>query len=150
MDTAILHAIWFDCQDLSDSERTLLQALAYHCHNTYTCWPSVPRLARMIRRTERHTRRLLQSLEKAGYITIQERRGRGHSNLYILNRTQICQVLEKTGHPDVRSKPDTQMSPELLKEEERKKEETPEELLLRLGLTPGSGVWIASLNGHQK
>ena len=65
MDAEILHAIWFECKDLSDIERTLLQALAYHCHNTYTCWPSVNRLSRMIRRTQRHTRRLLINLEQA-------------------------------------------------------------------------------------
>jgi len=29
MDAEILHALWFDCHDLSDIERTLLQALAY-------------------------------------------------------------------------------------------------------------------------
>ena len=30
MDAEILHAIWFDCKDLSDSQHKLLLALAYH------------------------------------------------------------------------------------------------------------------------
>jgi hypothetical protein len=34
-------------------------------------------------------------------------------------------------------------------EEEREKEENPEALLLKLGLTRGSVVWIAAMNGHQ-
>jgi len=104
----------------------------------------------MIRRTQRHTRRLLINLERAGYISIQERRGRGHSNLYILNPTRICHISGKIGHPDVISKPDIWMSPEFKVEEERKKEENPEDLLLKLGLTRGSVVWTAAMNGHQK
>ena len=46
MDADILTAIWFECKDLSDIERTLLQALAFHCtHRTPTpAGPSVGRL----------------------------------------------------------------------------------------------------------
>jgi MarR-like DNA-binding transcriptional regulator SgrR of sgrS sRNA len=150
MDAEILHALWFDCHDLSDIQRTLLQALAYHCHHGNSCYPSVRRLALMIRRTHRQTQTLLRQLEKAGYITIIVRRGRGHSNLYTINMKPRLHISGKIRSLDFISKYEAQTSPELLKEEEKNKEETPEELLLRLGLTPGSGVWIASLNGHQK
>lgn len=144
MDADILTAIWFECKDLSDIERTLLQALAFHCHNSYTCWPSVGRLSIMIRRTERHTRRLLRILDEMSYISTEVQRGRNHSNLYTINRTRICPVSEKIGHGDVRSKSDMQVSPEFKEEEERKKEG----LLRHLGLEEGSEIWIASMNGH--
>jgi DNA-binding MarR family transcriptional regulator len=146
MDTEILSAIWFSCNDLSDSEHKLLLALAYHCHHSLSCWPSIPRLAQMIRRTERQTHTLLYRLEKKGYITIVVRKGRGHSNLYHLNRKRILPYLDKTGSPEFRSKPEVQTSDELLLEEERKKEG----LLRHLGLEEGSTVWIAAMNGHQK
>jgi MarR-like DNA-binding transcriptional regulator SgrR of sgrS sRNA len=150
MDAEIVHAIWFNCHDLPDIQRTLLQALAFHCHHTNSCYPSVPRLARMIRRTERQTQTLLRRLEKTGYITTIVRRGRGHSNLYTINTKYILHLFEKTRSPDFTSKGEAQTSPEFLKEEEKNKEENTEALLLRLGLTPGSTVWQACLNGHQK
>jgi MarR-like DNA-binding transcriptional regulator SgrR of sgrS sRNA len=124
----------------------LLQALAYHCHHTYSCFPSVGRLSRMIRRTERHTQTLLRRLENAGYITTVIRKGRGRSNLYTINPKRILHLLEKTRSLDFTSKGEAQTSPELLMEEERKKEK----FLLQLGRTPGSQVWIASMNGYQK
>ena len=150
MDTEILHAIWFECKDLSDAERNLLQALAHHCHHGLICWPSVQRLAKMIRRTERHARRLLRGLERKGYINVKVQSGRNHTNIITINRTRLCPPFGKTGHSYVPPKPDIWVSPELLMEEEREKEENPEGLLGWLGLTPGSGVWIAALNGHQK
>jgi helix-turn-helix protein len=151
MDSDILTAIWLDCKDLSDPERNLLQALAHHCHHkTYTCWPSVGRLSKMIRRTERHTRRLLRSLEEKEYISVKVQRGRNHTNLVTINRTRICPLFGKTGHSYDPSKPDIQVSAELLMEKEENKEENPEGLLGWLGLTPGSEVWIASMNGHLK
>jgi DNA-binding MarR family transcriptional regulator len=150
MDMEILSAIWFSCNDLNDSEHKLLLALAHHCHHSLSCWPSVPRLSQMIRRTERQTHTLLYRLEKKGYITIVVRKGRGHSNLYHLNRKRTLPYLDKTGSPEFRSKPEIQTSDELLLEEERKEEQNPEDLLLKLGLTRGSVVWIAAMNGHQK
>lgn len=122
MDNEILHAIWFDCPELSDTAQKLLLALHYHCHHSLTCWPSVGRLSVMIRRTERHTRRLLRSLEARGYIRTKVRRGRTHTSRYTLNRTRICQVLQERGHVGVPSKPDMEMSPEFLEEEEKKKD----------------------------
>jgi len=146
MDTEILTAIWFGCKDLSDIERTLLQALAFHCHNTYTCWPSVPRLAQMIRRTDRQTQTLLRRLEKAGYITTVVRRGRGHTNLYVINPKHILHLFEKIRSLDFTSKGEAQTSPKFLKEEEKNKEG----LLRHLGLEEGSTIWIAAMNGQRK
>ena len=144
MDAEILHALWFDCHDLSDSEHKLLLALAHHCHHSLSCWPSVGRLSQMIRRTERQTHTLLYQLKKKEYITIVVRKGRGHSNLYHLNRKRILPYLNKTGSPDFRSKPEVQTSDEFLLEEEKKKAL----LLEHLGITEGSELWIASMNGH--
>jgi hypothetical protein len=146
MDNEIVTAIWLECKDLTDIERTLLQALAYHCHNTYTCWPSVERLARMLRKTKRHTRRLLRMLEEKGYISVKVQSGRNHPNIYTINRTKLCPPSEKRGQGYVLSKEDKAMSPEFQLEKEGKKGQ----FLEHLGLTEGSTIWVAALNGHQK
>ena len=143
MDREIVSAIWFGCHDLSDTEHKLLLALAFH---ESPCWPSVRRLALMIRRKPRQTRSLLYQLQKQGYISILVQRGRGKSNLYTINRQKLLPILEKIGNPDCRSKSAIQIAPELKREKERKKEE----LLLRLGLTEGSSVWVAMMNGRGK
>ena len=90
----------------------------------------------------------LGQLERVGYIIIRPGRGRNHPNQYTLNLQKLLPVSKKTGSLDCMSKPAIAIAPELLREEEREKEETPEALLLKLGLTPGSQVWIASMNGH--
>ena len=120
MDAEILHAIWFDCKDLSDSQHKLLLALAYHGS---PCWPSIRRLAQMIRRTPRQTRTLLRELEKTGYVRIKIQRGRNKSNIYTLNRKRILPILEKIGNLDFLSKSEVQTSFELIEEKgERKKD----------------------------
>ena len=144
MDAENLHAIWFECKDLSDSQHKLLLALAYHCHHGLTCFP--PRLAVMIRKKPRQTRTLLWELARVGYITIKVQRGRGKSNLYTINRQKLLPVLPKIGSPDCRSRPAIAIAAELLMEEERKKEG----LLRHLGLEEGSTVWIAAMNGYLK
>jgi Helix-turn-helix domain len=150
MDAEILHAIWFECKDLSDTQHKLLLALAYHCHHGYTCFPSIPRLAAMIRRKRRQTHTLLHELERVGYITIQGGGGRKHPNQYTLKVQKLLHGSKKPGNNYCTSKRAIAIAPELLMEEEREKEENPEALLLKLGLTRGSVVWIAAMNGHQK
>jgi hypothetical protein len=81
MDLTVLHAIWFDCPDLSDTAHKLLLALAYHGN---PCWPAVERLATMIRRSERQTQYLLRQLEQEGYITVKKGRGRSKSSTYTI------------------------------------------------------------------
>ena len=102
MDNEILSAIWFGCKDLTDTEHKLLLALAHHANAVYSCWPSVPRLARMIRRQPRQTRTLLRKLERMGYLTIKIQHGRKKSNIYTLNRQKLLPVFQKTGNPDCR------------------------------------------------
>jgi MarR-like DNA-binding transcriptional regulator SgrR of sgrS sRNA len=144
MDPTILHALWFECPVLSDTQHKLLLALAYHCHHGVSCHPSVPRLARMIRRSVRQTRTLLRQLEQAGYLHVQGQRGRGHANTYTLNRQRILPVFSETGSVDCRSKPEVQTAAEFKQEKERT--DLPR-FLKRLGLTPGSDAWHAALNG---
>ncbi len=146
MDAEILHAIWFDCQDLSDSQHKLLLALAYHCHHGLTCFPSIPRLASMIRRKRRQTHTLLHELEQVGYITIQGGGGRKHPNQYTLNVQKLLHGSKKPGSPDCTFRRAIAIAPELILEEEKNKEG----LLRHLGLEEGSTVWIAAMNGHLK
>jgi Helix-turn-helix domain len=169
MDPEIVRAIWFDCPDLSDTAHKLLLALAYHCHHSPSCYPSVRRLSQMIRRSTRQTRSLLHQLEKAGYISISVHRGRRKSNAYTINRKLIPPVLPqngksmplifpKIGNPDCRSKSEVQTSPELEREEEREKTRAREEEIAKkakskefleyLGAKPDGVFSHSSLNGH--
>jgi|SRR5687768_5673576 len=100
MDLAILHAIWFDCPGLPDTAHKLLLALAYHGS---PCWPSVERLATMIRRSERQTQYLLRQLEQERYISVEKGRGRRKSNTYTIKV-----------QPGLRGKGATWTAPELL------------------------------------
>jgi len=142
MDTDIVAAIWFSCHDLTDTQHKLLLAIAYHGS---PCWPSVGRLAKMIRRTPRQTRILLRELEKLAYLKVKIQRGRDKSNIYTINRKRILPISGKIGNLGFLSKSEVQTSPELEEQKEKK-----EGLLRHLGLEEGSGVWIAAMNGHQK
>jgi hypothetical protein len=111
--------------------------------------------------------------EKAGYISISVRRGRGKSNTYTINRKSIPPVLPKNGksthpifskigNPDFLSKSEVQTSPELEREEERENTRAREEeeereirakaknFLNSAGLTRKSLIWQDSFNGDQE
>src|SRR5205823_1387569 len=100
------------------TEHKLLLAIAFHGS---PCWPSIPRLAKMIRRQPRQTRSLLRKLGQVGYLTIRIQKWRTKSNTYTINRQKLVPVLPKTGNEDCRSKPAIQTAAELKEEKEGKK-----------------------------
>jgi hypothetical protein len=61
--------VWKNCRDVDDSELLLLLAMADYAHdNGDGIFPSVPKLAYKIRRSDRQTQRLLHGLAERGII----------------------------------------------------------------------------------
>jgi hypothetical protein len=167
MSIKIMAEVWEHSQ-AKGSDLLLLLALADHADSVHAlCWPSVQRLALLIRMSERNTQYLLRKLEADGHIAIQLRGSSRRTNLYRIHRPW-CK--DYTGHkcadangctedgattvaPDPKSEP---------KPEEREKTHAREEgktavkvsetFLTRLGLVPGGEAWEAALqgNGHRR
>lgn len=80
----------FDHSEATGSDRLVLLALADHADDeTWSCWPSMQRIARKARLSESTTRRALQSLAASGRIRIERNGGLGYRddrrpNLYFL------------------------------------------------------------------
>lgn len=78
----LMTCIW-DATDVSGSELLVLLALADHANDAGICWPSLPRIAKRARLSERQTQRVIQKLASEGHIKILSKGdGRGHSTMY--------------------------------------------------------------------
>lgn len=72
---------------ISNAELRVLLALVAHAGPDNTCWPGVPRIARIVHVGERQARRVLKDLVKKGYVEKKLRRrddGACTSNVYRL------------------------------------------------------------------
>jgi hypothetical protein len=58
---------------LNPAEKLLLRSLVDFMGNSSECWPSLPRLAAEVGVSTRHIRRMLRSLEAAGWISTEHR-----------------------------------------------------------------------------
>jgi len=67
----------------SGSELLLLLAIADFCHDDGTgAWPSIQRLAKRTRQTERNTQLLIRKLSKMGELNVEPGGGRHNTNTY--------------------------------------------------------------------
>lgn len=92
--------------DTTGTERLVLLGIANHAdENGENAWPGVPTLARYAGVGERATRYALRSLEKAGHIVTESRKGgRVDSDpRYRTNRYRVVGVLESRGAQPCRS-----------------------------------------------
>jgi DnaD/phage-associated family protein len=72
------------------SKLLVLLALADHANDDGVCWPSIPRLAKRARISERQVKRIVQDLADSGDLEIVSRGdGRGHSTIYKLKGDTI-------------------------------------------------------------
>jgi hypothetical protein len=60
----------------------LLLALADHANDDGICWPSIKRLAERARVTERHAKRIVNTLVESGEVEIEQGGGRGRTTTY--------------------------------------------------------------------
>jgi hypothetical protein len=86
MSTKITTEVW-EHSSAKDSALLLLLALADHADSVHAqCWPSVARLARMIRKSERNTRYLLRKLEEGSHIAVKFKGSAHQTNVYQILR----------------------------------------------------------------
>lgn len=69
--------------------------LANHANDDGVCWPSIARIAKQCRVSERHVQRILATLEADGYLRRSQRPGR--SNLFMVGVTPASGVLFDVG-----------------------------------------------------
>ena len=81
------------------SELLMLLAIADHANDEGVAWPSIPTLAERCRVGKRMAIYILQKLERAGSIAIEQGRGRGNSSVYTVNMEKgaICCTLSTKG-----------------------------------------------------
>jgi hypothetical protein len=79
----LAHVLRFSNPQVSRAEHKLLMVLAYHAnHETGLAYPGRRRLAQELLITERHVKRLVQGLVKAGWLEVKPGQGRGHLSVY--------------------------------------------------------------------
>lgn len=84
MSIKLMAQVWDEAKS-SGSELLVLLALADHANDNGVCWPSIPRLAKRARLSERQTQRVIQKLHAQGYIEIISKGdGRSHPTVYRL------------------------------------------------------------------
>ena len=74
MSNKIRMQVWEQSQT-QDSERMLLLAIAEHAEDNGYAWPGIARLASMIKKSPRHTMRLIGNLEAAGELFVHRQNG---------------------------------------------------------------------------
>ena len=72
----------FDGGRLTCDGGVMLLALADHCDDAGTCYPSMERLGRKCRVEPRSARRIIRRLEEGGWITVDVGSGRKNCNVY--------------------------------------------------------------------
>lgn len=100
MSIPVMALVWTSTMT-DPTEVAILSCLASHANDDgESCFAGVPRIAKLVRRSERTVIRTLDSLEKAGWLEIERGNGRGSLTHYRLNVEQLkgCQdvTLSKT------------------------------------------------------
>jgi len=171
MSVKIMAEVWEHSQ-AKGSELLLLLALSHYADSVRAeCWPSVRRLALMIRMSERNTQYLLRKLAKDGHIAITLRGSPRKTNLYRVLRPwcKDCTGHEGAGAtgctvhgakafaPDPKSepKPEERERTRAREEEDVRKgnysgPEKIESFLRSAGILETSDIYQYSMNGHQK
>jgi hypothetical protein len=81
MSVHAVKAVW-DYSQHTGSALLMLLAVADHANADGMCWPSIPRLADMVRVSERQAKRLIADLVESGELAIKQGGGRGNTNVY--------------------------------------------------------------------
>jgi hypothetical protein len=84
MSIKIMSRVWEE-EGLDTLQTLVLLAMADHAQDDGTnCYPSMARIAFKARCSERQARRIVRSLEKAGFLTTSTNRGRHQTNEYVI------------------------------------------------------------------
>jgi len=94
--------VWdFGPEDATECQ--ILGCLANHCDDDgRSCFPSIARIARMSRRSERTVIRVVAALEEGGWIEVERGAGRGQMSQYAINVAKLkgCHGVTLSGFPE--------------------------------------------------
>jgi hypothetical protein len=118
MSIAVMSAVWrFGPQD--QGELLVMLALADHSDDDGASYPSMARIGRKARMSERNARRIVRKLEVDGWLTVDVNAGPRGSNIYRITPDKLsartdCPPDKSTADPgqNGRDTPDTAMSAE--------------------------------------
>ncbi|SRR6266511_3007092 len=95
----------FSNPQVSRAEHKLLMVLAYHTnHETGLAYPGHRLLAQELLLTERHVKRLVHGLVKAGWLEVKPGQGRGHLSVYQI-KIPPDEVIHRKGDMSRRRRP---------------------------------------------
>jgi Helix-turn-helix domain len=117
--------VW-DETDVDGTDLIVLLCLADHANDDGDCWPSIPRLAKRARRSDRQVRRVLADLEERGLVVRDPRPGRS-SIYHVLPLSPLTGVSSATPVTDDTPTPVTDDTPPLTPVTPRTVKESPVE-----------------------
>ncbi|ARO14421.1 hypothetical protein BVG79_01075 [Ketogulonicigenium robustum] len=108
MSVKIMSAIW-EAEGIDASECLVLIALADHADDEGRCYPSIARLCKRTKMSDRGVQKVIARLIEKGFVTVVQNAGRAGSNLYIINpdagkTPEPCSPPNDV-HPEPRSPP---------------------------------------------
>jgi hypothetical protein len=102
----IAHVLRWANPQVSRAEHKLLMVLAYHTnHETGLAYPGRRLLAQELLITERHVKRLVHRLVKAGWLQVKPGQGRGHLSVYRIT-IPPDEVIHRKGDRSPRRRPE--------------------------------------------
>ena len=86
MSIRVMSAVW-DIEDIDSSECLVLIALADHADDMGRCYPSIGRLAKRTKLSDRGVQKVISRLIEKGFVTVTPCAGQGGANLYTVTAT---------------------------------------------------------------
>ena len=98
MSVRVMADVWdFGPDDPVDC--SVLVCLANHCNDEgQSCYPSIPRIAKMIRRSERTVQRSITALETDGWVSVERSTGGSKPSQYTVNTAKLKGCHSVTPH----------------------------------------------------
>lgn len=86
MSIKVMAAVW-EIEGIDSSECLVLMALADHADDRGRCYPSIARLAKRTKLSDRGVQKVIARLIEKGFVTVTPSAGQGGANLYTVTAT---------------------------------------------------------------
>ena len=86
MSIKLMAAVW-EREDISATEALILLALADHANDEGNCYPSVGRLAKRCKMSDRGVQKIVQRLVERGLLEVDQQAGKRGANVFQLHLT---------------------------------------------------------------
>ena len=99
-----MSAVW-EIDGIDSTECLVLIALADHADDAGRCYPSIARLAKRTKLSDRGVQKVVYRLVDKGFLTVHPCAGQGGANLYVVTSTPTVPVVSVVNHvhPEPRS-----------------------------------------------